>query len=484
MRKRTRKFVTATVLTAVICAGGLGGLTYYGLQTGRFGHSKADSLAMINASEPGRQAATEAEEKAEEEQTAIEEKARKDAEAKAKAEVEAKSAKEALLATHPELKSEITFQLPTGDEKLDSQTLLTWLTDNGDGTYTKDEDRWNENINAYVQNMADRIETLGKERIFHATGLGEILVDGSRYYGWEVDREKEIAQLTAELNSGTVTSREPNYTSRESAKADDNYGIGQDYCEIDASRQHLWIYKGGQMAFETDVVTGMMDQSHYTPEGTYLIFHKEKNATLKGDLLPDGKRTYETPVSYWMPITDTGIGLHDAYWKSVFGYGQNVWNGSHGCINLPADVAGTVYELMTTDMPVVIYYSEGCELREAPPSEVDQYIAAQQAAAEQKKKEEEEKAKEEAERAAAEKAAQEQAAAEKAAQEQAAAEKAAQEQAAAEKAAQEQAAAEKAAQEQAAAEKAAQEQAAAEKAAQEQAAADPTSTITTSVTPA
>ncbi|USJ19776.1 Ada metal-binding domain-containing protein [Lactococcus formosensis] len=72
---------------------------------------------------------------------------------------------------------------------------------------------------------------------------------------------------------------------------------------------------------------------------------------------------------------------------------------------------------------------------------------------------------EEAEKAAAEKAAAEKAAAEKAAAEKAAAEKAA-----AEKAAAEQAAAEKAAAEQAAAEKAAAEQAAAEKAAAEQAA--------------
>ncbi|WP_285007593.1 histone H1-like repetitive region-containing protein [Lactococcus formosensis] len=77
---------------------------------------------------------------------------------------------------------------------------------------------------------------------------------------------------------------------------------------------------------------------------------------------------------------------------------------------------------------------------------------------------------EEAEKAAAEKAAAEKAAAEKAAAEKAAAEKAAAEKAAAEKAAAEKAAAEKAAAEQAAAEKAAAEQAASEKAAAEQAA--------------
>ena len=78
----------------------------------------------------------------------------------------------------------------------------------------------------------------------------------------------------------------------------------------------------------------------------------------------------------------------------------------------------------------------------------------------------------EAEKAAAEKAAAEKAAAEKAAAEKAAAEKAAAERAAAEKAAAERAAAEKAAAERAAAEKAAAERAAAEKAAAERAAAE------------
>lgn len=312
------------------------------------------------------------------------EQAEKEAAEKAAAE---QAAKDALYAAHPELKTKITYQLPTGDVVLDEETIITWLVDNGDGTYTKDNTRWTNSISTYVTNMANSVDTLGDSRTFNATGLGERTIAGSQYYGWKVDREKEIEKLKAELEAGQESTREPEYSKREMAKADDNYGIGGDYCEVDASRQHLWIYKNYQVALETDVVTGLMDQTHYTPEGTYLLFGKEQHATLKGDVLPNGARSYETPVDYWMPFTDTGIGLHDAYWKSVFGKGENWYNGSHGCVNLPAEIAPQVYELMTTEMPIIVYYSEEYTLAPAPVSEWDQYLIAQQAAAEQKAKE-------------------------------------------------------------------------------------------------
>ncbi len=463
--KKNNRTVLIAALAAVLVAAGIIGLLIYGASTGLIGtQTEAEAATVVSES------ITEAERLAQEQaaaeeaaRLAAEEEARKKAEeeeaARKKAEEEAaaaKAAEEALIAAHPELTSSITYQLPTGDVVLDKETLLTWLTDNGDGTYTKDEDAWNTHIAEYVADMADSVDTVNKDRTFQATGIGEVTLNTGSYYGWEVDQETEIAQLTEELNSGTVTEREPNYLSTEVAKMDDNDGIGSSYCEVDASRQHLWIYKDGELVFETDVVTGLMDESHYTPEGVYLLLSKEQNATLKGTQLPDGSYTYETPVSYWMPFTYQGHGLHDAYWKSVFGYGENVWNGSHGCVNLPAEVAETVYNLMTYDMPIVIYYSEGCELRAAPASELDQYIAAQEAAAAQKAAEEA-AAQQAAEEAAAQQAAEEEAA--RQAEEAAAAQKAAEEEAARQAA--EEAAAQQAAEEAAAAQAAAEAEASA-----------------------
>ncbi|MCR4654269.1 MAG: L,D-transpeptidase [Eubacterium sp.] len=279
----------------------------------------------------------------------------------------------AVLAAHPELNASVTYQLPGGEQTLDGKTMVGWLVPNGDGTYTRDEATWNQNLSNYVAEMAGSVDTLNKERTFHATGLGDVTLNTGGYYGWVVDQNTEIARLSSDIESGNTVTREPAYSSREVATAANNCGIGQSYAEIDLSRQHLWIYQDGALVFETDIVSGQMDEAHYTPEGVYLLLNKEKDAVLKGDQLPDGSRTYEQPVSYWMPITHSGIGLHDASWKNVFGGLEYINNGSHGCINLPPDVAGTVYELITMSMPIVIYYSQPYELREAPESALEQY---------------------------------------------------------------------------------------------------------------
>ena len=395
----------------------------------------------------------EAEKKAADEKAA-EEAEKKAAEEKAAQEKAQKEAEEAALReAHPEFFADITLTLPDGSTKeINRETAESWETKNDDGTYTKDEAAWDQHIADFVSELAAGVDSVGKDHQFQSTNRGVQTIPGNQYYGWQVNQEAEIAQLKDELSSAKTVTRKPNYTMYEEADTDDNGGIGQTYCEIDASAQHLWIYQNGQMVFETDVVTGLMDKAHYTPPGVYLLMDKQKDATLKGEKLPNGKYTYETPVSYWMPFTDTGIGLHDAWWKSVFGAGQNEWNGSHGCVNLPKDVAGTVYDLMTLDTPIVVYYPDGYELREAPESDVDKYIRQQQAAAQQ---------------AAAQQAAAEQAAADQAAADQAAADQAAADQAAAQQAA-EQAAAQQAAAQQAAAEQAAAQQAAAQQAAAQQ----------------
>ena len=70
-----------------------------------------------------------------------------------------------------------------------------------------------------------------------------------------------------------------------------------------------------------------------TPTGTFGITYKERDATLTG-------QNYSSDVKYWMPFYGN-VGLHDASWRSSFGSDIYVTNGSHGCINLPPDAAGS-----------------------------------------------------------------------------------------------------------------------------------------------
>lgn len=262
----------------------------------------------------------------------------------------------------------ITYRLPGAEVTLDGSTTSGWLTQNADGTWTRDDAVWNQHISDFVSQLAADHDTINRDRTFPATGIGNITVKGTGYYGYEIDEPAETAQLTQELDSGTVTTREPCRVQTEYAARDDNSGIGQNYVEIDLSRQHLWVYRDGTVAFETDIVSGTMNESYYTPEGVYKILDKKQNATLVGDAIPGKKDyyTYTQPVSYWMPFTYTGIGLHDASWRGAFGGTIYVSDGSHGCVNLPASAAAQIFNLVEIQEPVVCYYSQPYSLAAAP----------------------------------------------------------------------------------------------------------------------
>ena len=128
--------------------------------------------------------------------------------------------------------------------------------------------------------------------------------------------------------------------------------IGSDntYIEVDLCHQHLWYYVNGELYLESDVVTGLdSDPSRQTPPGAFRVWSKE-NGRYLGTMEVQG---YHTWVDYWMPIDHTGIGLHDL---SRSAYGGDIYktNGSHGCINLPLDVASNIYQQVIVGTPVFI----------------------------------------------------------------------------------------------------------------------------------
>ena len=113
---------------------------------------------------------------------------------------------------------------------------------------------------------------------------------------------------------------------------------------VDISDQTLYYYENGKLVFKTPVVTGKIYGAvyHGTPKGTFHILYKQRDTVLKG-LEDDGKTKYESPVSYWMPFTSNGFGLHDATWRSSFGGTIYQYSGSHGCVNMPYRYAQKLY---------------------------------------------------------------------------------------------------------------------------------------------
>ena len=214
--------------------------------------------------------------------------------------------------------------------------------------------------NSFLRNktseLAQALNTVGSTRKFKVTSYKEetkkahsgeeILVSGGTY-GQIVNTEEEYNVLSELLKECKSKKKKEPVWQREtqSSKKDDD--IGDTYIEISIDRQHLWYYVEGKLEMETDIVTGMKG-THDTPTGTYYITERINGKYLIGD-------TYKTWVDKWMRLTNMGVGLHDASWKSRFGGSIYTYSGSHGCINLPSSFAYELFDRVYVGLPVIIY---------------------------------------------------------------------------------------------------------------------------------
>ena len=106
----------------------------------------------------------------------------------------------------------------------------------------------------------------------------------------------------------------------------------------------------GKKKFSCNIVSGT--NGHRTPEGIFEVSYKERNVYLKGEN-DDGSK-YSSHVDYWMPFNG-GIGLHDADWRSSFGGDIYIYNGSHGCVNMPPKYAKKLYNSIEAGTVVIVY---------------------------------------------------------------------------------------------------------------------------------
>ena len=250
--------------------------------------------------------------------------------------------------------SAITYTTPKGKEiALDGSTLITWLSKQDDGSYTKDESVFKEKLTAFVKELANQYNSIGATRTFTGKDGQSHTVSGGTY-GFRVSTDSEVSALLKMINENkSENNRIPEHTGQ--LPSGENGGLGTTYLEINITKQHLWFVKDGSVVLESDFVSGKeSDPTRLTPSGTYYIYNKERNRVLRGTKQPNGKYEYESPVSYWMPF-NKGIGLHDASWRSTFGRDIYINSGSHGCINLPTGFAGNLYSQIYVNLPVVVY---------------------------------------------------------------------------------------------------------------------------------
>lgn len=251
---------------------------------------------------------------------------------------------ERLAALNQYVQMTVTYVFGSQKEILDGAVIHQWLSLDEQGQVQVDEAQ----ITEYVQQLGKKYNTAYQPKKLK-TSYGETVTITGGNYGWRINQKEEAAALAEIIRSGQSQEREPVYLQKAASHEGADYG--STYVEINLTAQHLYFYKDGKLVVESDFVSGNEARGFSTPAGAYPLTYKQRNATLKGE-------GYSTPVSYWMPFNG-GIGMHDASWRSSFGGKIYKTNGSHGCINLPASVAKTIYENIDAGMPVLCYHLDG-----------------------------------------------------------------------------------------------------------------------------
>ena len=236
--------------------------------------------------------------------------------------------------------SKIVYTFDEATETVDRGVISSWITIDENLNARIDKEK----IKEYVQELSRKYDTYGKTRIF-ATSVGkEVEVKGGNY-GFRIDKDKEYTELINAIESGQSIVKEPVYIQKAKNRGDND--IGKTYVEVNITRQQLWFYKDGELVTRGSVVTGNVERGWKTPNGTYVLNYKQKDAVLRGD-------NYASKVKYWMPFNGN-IGLHDASWRGAFGGNVYKNDGTHGCVNLPSYLAKKIYDNIEEGTHIICY---------------------------------------------------------------------------------------------------------------------------------
>ncbi len=124
--------------------------------------------------------------------------------------------------------------------------------------------------------------------------------------------------------------------------------LGEREVVVSLWQQRLWAYEGEQVALATYVSTGTAETwETETPVGQWRVLAKLWSETMAGTVNGEAYRVEDVP--WVMYFTDQGHALHGTYWHSNFGAPM-----SHGCVNLPMDVAEWMYGWALEGTPVTV----------------------------------------------------------------------------------------------------------------------------------
>ncbi|GCE18931.1 L,D-transpeptidase [Dictyobacter kobayashii] len=129
-----------------------------------------------------------------------------------------------------------------------------------------------------------------------------------------------------------------------------NVGAGK-VVIVNRTTQWAYFYENGRQVRNSPITTGQPGLE--TPLGVYHVFVKLSPTTFYSPW-PYGSPYWYAPthINYALEFKEGGFFLHDAWWRSVYGPGTNVYHhdpvdgwmtGTHGCVTMPFSVAQWLY---------------------------------------------------------------------------------------------------------------------------------------------
>lgn len=215
-------------------------------------------------------------------------------------------------------------------------------------------------VRAWIESLAEESARTARDGLRNVSSTGRVLaVVTAARDGRVVTNAQEVADgVVAAMTSATDYEGEFRYRTIPASWTERRVAVGAEHLAYPAAEGEKWIdvnlsrhtmtaYVGGR-AVKGPVA--MVNGAPATPTvvGTFHIYYKNPLMTMRGPNA-DGTR-YEVPDVPWSSFFHAGYALHGAPWRSTFGYAA-----SHGCVNLPVDVAKWVYDWAPVGTPVVTH---------------------------------------------------------------------------------------------------------------------------------
>lgn len=263
----------------------------------------------------------------------------------------------------------MTWKMPNGSViSITPQDIMNWYDMSDDFKLTLNTQK----VKDWVEKFCLKYKTSGITRTFKTHSGNEIQISGGDF-GWQMDYDATCKQVldvlnaadnstkistylsdSSETNKAALTHNfEPVFKSKGNVFNPDNLTadyVPGTYSEVSISDQCVYVYKDGQCVYTAHCITGLPTAEKATTKGVWFVKEKLRHKTLRGP-------GYATPVSYWVRITWTGIGYHDATWQAWGSWSPTKYMsvGSHGCVNLSMTDVAKIYELVNVNDPVFIY---------------------------------------------------------------------------------------------------------------------------------